>query len=149
MTAGYSGTSLVKKLGIKPGSSLLLVRAPDGFEKELVGLPDVRPRRIAAPLRHKGSDRPDITVWFVTRRAELEAGIAAAVDATGAGLWIAWPKKASGVKSDVTENVVRDAGLAHGVVDYKVCAINALWSGLKFARRRATAQTRRDRPASS
>ncbi len=148
MTSGYSGTPLARKLGIKPGSTLVLVKAPDGFETELTDLPDdVSPARMGTPgPRGAGAD---ITVWFVTRRAELEGAIARAVEAMGAGLWIAWPKKASGVVSDVTEDVVRQAGLAEGVVDYKVCAINQVWSGLKFARRRAPAGTRRGRPARS
>lgn len=129
--AGYSGTPLVKKLGIKPASHLLLLRAPDGFERELIGLPkDVE---VGTRL---GATTPDLIVWFVTRRGELETKIATIGKAMGPGLWIAWPKKSSGMKSDIVEDVVRNAGLAHGLVDYKVCAINETWSGLKFARRR-------------
>ena len=147
MTNAYSGTPLAKKLGIKPESTLVLVRAPDAFEAELTDLPDsVAPVRAATPGRHPGAD---ITVWFVSRRAELESAIARAVETMGAGLWIAWPKKASGVSSDLTEDIVRNAGLAHGVVDYKVCAINQVWSGLKFARRRAPAGTPGGRRARS
>jgi hypothetical protein len=128
--AGYSGTPLVKKLGIKPGSTLALVGAPAGFRRELLGLPkDVR-------VRAEATDTPDIVVWFVRRRLELETGIPHMGVAMGPGLWVAWPKKASGLKSDVTEDVVRAAGLANGLVDYKVCAINDIWSGLKFARRK-------------
>src|SRR5438132_10026601 len=128
--AGYSGTPLVKKLGIKPGSRVAIVRAPDGFQSELVGLPaDVQvTMRVAAT--------PDLIVWFVTRRGELETKIGSIEKTMGAGLWIAWPKKASGMKTDLVEDVVRSAGLAHGLVDYKVCAINETWSGLKFARRK-------------
>jgi hypothetical protein len=128
--AGYSGTPLVKKLGIKPGSSLALVSAPAGFRRELVGMPkDVK-------VRIEPTDTPDLVVWFVRRRMELDAGIARVGGAMGPGLWVAWPKKASGLQTDVTEDVVRAAGLAHGLVDYKVCAINDVWSGLKFARRK-------------
>jgi len=128
--AGYSGTPLVKKLGIKPGTTLALLRAPDGFRESLEGIPeDVR-------VVSRAEVAADLTVWFVTRRGELDAGIAGVAKTMGAGLWISWPKKASGVKTDLDENVIRDAGLAHGLVDYKVCAIDTTWSGLKFARRR-------------
>lgn len=130
--AGYSGTPLVKKLGIKPATSLVLISAPAGFQRELVGLPgDVR-------MSARASGRPDLIVWFVGSQKALDARvepISALVGAPGSGLWIAWPKKASGLATDLTENIIRDAGLAHGLVDYKVCAINATWSGLKFARR--------------
>jgi hypothetical protein len=131
--AGYSGTPLVRKLGIKPATSLALLSAPAGFARELVGLPgDVR-------VSTRAGGRPDLIVWFVGSQKALEARvepISALVNAPGRGLWIAWPKKASGLATDLTENSIRDAGLAHGLVDYKVCAINETWSGLKFARRK-------------
>jgi hypothetical protein len=128
--AGYSGTPLVKKLGLKPGSTLAVMGAPTGFRKELVGIPkDVR-------VRVEPTGTPDLVIWFVRKRLELETGIARVGAAMGQGLWVAWPKKASGLQTDVTEDVVRGAGLAHGLVDYKVCAINDVWSGLKFARRK-------------
>jgi hypothetical protein len=129
--AGYSGTPLVKKLGIKPGSTLALVGAPEGFLDELIGLPgDVR-------LLARPAGCPSLIVWFVDSRRALEGRIPTVSQQMGEGLWIAWPKKASGVASDLTEDVVRAAGLKHGLVDYKVCAVNDTWSGLKFARRRA------------
>jgi hypothetical protein len=131
--AGYSGTPLVKKLGIKPASTLALLSAPDGFPRLLKGLP--------ADLRLLGR-RPagaDVTIWFVTRQRDLDRRIAEVAAAMGPGLWIAWPKKTSGKPSDLTENLVRDAGLACGLVDYKVCAIDETWSGLKFARRKPPA----------
>ena len=128
--AGYSGTPLVKKLGIKPASSLSLLSAPDGFTRLLTGLPrDVRIlRRVAPPA--------DLTIWFVTARRDLDRRVASVAARMGGGLWIAWPKKASGMKTDLTENLVRDAGLMNGLVDFKVCAIDETWSGLRFARRR-------------
>ena len=127
---GYSGTPLVKKLGIKPASTLALVSAPDGFSKELVGLPaDVR-------IVTRAAGTPDLGIWFVRSRRDLDARIRPIGARLGGALWIAWPKKASGVVTDITENAVRDAGLAHGLVDYKVCAITDVWSGLKFARRK-------------
>ncbi len=123
----------MKKLGIAPGSRLALVGAPDRFERELVGLPgDVRVvTRIAAA--------PDLAVWFITSRRDLDRRMPAVAKNMGKGLWIAWPKKASGVRTDLSEDVVRAAGLAHGLVDYKVCAINDVWSGLKFARAKSKA----------
>lgn len=128
--AGYSGTPLVKKLGIKPATRLALLAAPTSFRAELVGLPD--DVRISTRLERA----PELTIWFTASRKELEGRMPQIAAAMGAGLWVAWPKKASGVRSDVTEDVIRNAGLAHGLVDYKVCAINTTWSGLKFARRK-------------
>ena len=129
-TAGYSGTPLVKKLGIKPGMRLALAGAPRGFRRELIGLPrDVR----ISPQMDKS---PDLIVWFVQSRRAMEGMMPAVAGRMGNGLWVAWPKKASGVNTDVTEDVIRAAGLASGLVDYKVCAINNIWSGLKFARRK-------------
>ena len=128
--AGYSGTPLVKKLGIKPESSLALLGAPLRFRAELVGLP------AGVRISTRAAGQPDLVVWFVQRRRDLEARVDRVGRLMGSGLWIAWPKKASGVPTDVTEDLVRGAGLAHGLVDYKVCAINETWSGLKFARRK-------------
>ena len=128
--AGYSGTPLVRKLGIKPDSRLVLIGAPQGFRAELIGLPD----GVRIATRLQGS--PDLAIWFVSTRREVEGRMPQVASAMGQGLWVAWPKKASGVVTDVTEDTIRNAGLAHGIVDYKVCAIDAVWSGLKFARRR-------------
>jgi hypothetical protein len=120
----------VKKLGIKPGTTLALLGAPVGFLRELAGLPeDVQiVTRLGRP--------PELTVWFVQARRDLDRRMKTVGRAMGQGLWVAWPKRASGVTTDLTEDVVRAAGLANGLVDYKVCAINETWSGLKFARRR-------------
>ena len=127
--AGYSGTPLVKKLGLKPATTLALLGAPDGFVGELVGLSgDVR---VVTRL----SGAPALTIWFVSSKKMLDKGITRISAEMGQGLWIAWPKKASGIVTDVNEDLVRNAGLAQGIVDYKVCAINFTWSGLKFARR--------------
>jgi hypothetical protein len=119
----------VKKLGIAPGSTLALIGAPDGFRRELIGLPrDVR-------VRSRVGAAPDLIVWFVRNRRTLDAGIADVSETMGKGLWLAWPKRATGLAPDLSEDVIRGAGLAHGLVDYKVCAMNDVWSGLKFARR--------------
>jgi hypothetical protein len=128
--AGYSGTPLVRKLGIKPDSRLVLMGAPRGFRATLAGLP--AGVRIGTLL----DGAPDLAIWFVSSRREVEGRMPQIAAAMGQGLWVAWPKKASGVVTDVTEDVIRNAGLAHGIVDYKVCAIDATWSGLKFARRK-------------
>jgi hypothetical protein len=129
--AGYSGTPLVKKLGIKPGSTLALLEAPRGFRRELLGMP--KGVRVSQAL---GGNPPDLIVWFVMSGRALDVRMASVSRAMGTGLWVAWPKKASGVATDLTEDVVRAAGLANGLVDYKVCAINETWSGLKFAKRK-------------
>jgi hypothetical protein len=134
--AGYSGTPLAKKLGIKPDFSLALVEAPVGFERLLEGLPeDVEPVRGL-----KGRSPVDVVVVFVTRRAELMKRFAQAAgrlsEQTGAGVWVAWPKKSSGVATDITEDVIREVCLPSGLVDNKVCAIDETWSGLRMVRRR-------------
>jgi CheY-like chemotaxis protein len=128
--AGYSGTPLPKKLGIKEGATVVLVGAPPGFEETLGALP--AGARLVRAARAGG----DLTLWFLTRRAELDRRIVPMAAEMGAGLWICWPKMASGVKTDLREPIVREVGLAHGIVDYKVCAVDPTWSGLKFARRK-------------
>jgi hypothetical protein len=138
--AGYSGAPLVRKLGIKPEAQLGLIGAPEGFDDTLGELPPgVRVRR------RLGGQAFDVIVAFHTRRGDLERrlpALTAALDPAG-GLWLAWPKRASGVATDVTEDVVRSAGLAAGLVDNKVCAIDHVWSGLRLVYRL------RDRPAAS
>ncbi len=130
--AGYSGTPLPRKLGIKPGYAVALVGAPDDFERTLGELPpDVT-------LRRRAQGRCDLIVWFVGSRRDLERRVARFGDKAGAGgLWICWPKKASGVVSDLSERVVRETGLAHGLVDYKIASIDRTWSGLRFTRRKS------------
>jgi hypothetical protein len=126
--AGYSGTPLPRKLGIREGSTVALVNAPTGFEKTLSGLPP------GVVIRSAAKARSDLTLWFVTSRKTLEASLARmTARAAKGGLWIVWPKKASGVPSDLTEDVVRQAGLASGIVDFKVCAVDSTWSGLRFS----------------
>ena len=140
MDAGYSGTPLPRKLGIGEGSRVLLVNAP--------------PTLVLAPLpggvivhRRRTGDPYDIVLLFVTGRHALEARfvqLSGRIVANGA-VWVCWPKRASGVATDLTENVVREHGLLVGLVDVKVAAIDATWSGLKFVRRladRATVSSR-------
>lgn len=131
--AGYSGTPLPKKLGIKPGTCVLLARAPGEFPEVLGELPEgVR------LLRRFGRD-VDLILWFVRSVRELEAGIQTWAGRVGkGGIWIVWPKKSSALASDLSQSVVRKTGLSSGLVDYKIAAIDETWSGLKFAVRRRT-----------
>ena len=130
-TPDYSGTPLPKKLGIREGHRIALVRAPAGFAQTLGALP--------AGVRSSsrlGADR-DVVVLFCRSLQQLRADFARAGRclADRGGLWVAWPKKASGVRTDLDDNVVRAVGLDAGLVDNKVCAIDATWSGQRFARR--------------
>lgn len=132
--AGYSGTPLPKKLEIKEGTRVALVGAPADFAKTLGKLP---PR---ATLRRGLAAPRDLTIWFITSRRQLEGDLVRMLpprDETTAGhLWIAWPKKSSGVKTDLTEDVLREVVLPLGMVDRKVCAVDETWSGLLFSWRR-------------
>ena len=126
----YSGTPLVKKLGVKENSSLALVDAPDGFALSLGRVPE------GLTIREKLGYRADLAMWFVRSSAELSRGIGKIAANLDRGLiWIAWPKKTSALASDLSQVAVRSAGLANGLVDFKVCAIDATWSGLLFKRR--------------
>lgn len=130
--AGYSGTPLPQKLGIKEGATVGLIGAPEGFEEELQPLPP------GVTFRRQARGRLDVAVCFVTRATDLErrfSKLAQVIDQAG-GLWVAWPKKASGRATDLHEQAVRDIGLAAGLVDNKVCAIDDTWSGLRFVYRR-------------
>lgn len=128
--AGYSGTPLAKKLGIKPGHAVGLVGAPEGFEAMLEGMPAG-----VTVLRGQGRTRRfDVMVCFFTRRADFEKafdGLSRQLD-PAAGLWIAWPKRSSGLPTDLNENILREVVLPSGMVDNKVCAVDERWSGLRF-----------------
>lgn len=129
--SGYSGTPLPKKLGTREGSRVLLVGAPAGFAATLGALP------AGARTASRGRGPFDIIIWFCNNRYQLETGTERMTRAAGDGmLWTCWPKKSSGVASDLTEQSFRDALLPHGLVDSKVCAIDATWSGLRFTKRR-------------
>ena len=122
-----------KKLGIKPGHRVLLLRAPDGFERDTLGaLPD------GVTVARSARGTADVIVAFFDRRAELTRRMPALRErmAPACGLWIAWPKRASRVPTDMTEDVVREVALPTGLVDNKVCAIDATWSGLRLVIRR-------------
>jgi hypothetical protein len=128
--AGYSGTPLAKKLAIKEGHVLALLGAPAGWA--VPDLPD------AVEVRTDLRRAPDTTIAFVRSRGELNRQAPRLVKATGptAGLWIAWPRKAGGHVSDMTEQSLRDTFLPTGLVDVKVAAIDDDWSGLRFVWRK-------------
>lgn len=132
--AGYSGTPLSKKLGLKDGHRLGLLDAPDGF-LDLLDPPDLA--SITTSLR--GTRPLDVVLLFTTSTRALERRFARARDriAKDGGLWVCWPKRSSGVATDLTETSVRAHGLAMGLVDNKVCAVDETWSGLRFVWRLA------------
>ena len=125
---GYSGTPLAQKLGIREGHRLAFPSAPEGFAKLLGALPS------GTTVKSRAVGPLDVIVFFTTSRSELERRMPAlrrAMD-PAAGLWIAWPKRSSGVETDMTEGVARELGLANRLVDNKVCAIDEVWSGLRL-----------------
>jgi hypothetical protein len=124
---GYSGRPLTAKLGIKDTSRVLMSNAPNGFTLD------------CAYSTRAGREPYDVILMFCHRLADLRRGWAAAVrrTVTNGALWIAWPKKSSGVPTDLTEDVIRRHALANGLVDVKVCAVDETWSGLKLVRRLA------------
>ena len=127
--APYSGTPLPRKLGIKPGLRVLLLSAPAGFEEDMLGeLPE------GVKVGRSARGTADVIVSFHTRRADLARRLPrlrAAME-PAAGLWIAWPKRASKVPTDLTEDVVRELALANVLVDNKVAALDERWSGLRL-----------------
>jgi hypothetical protein len=128
--AGYSGTPLPKKLGMKDAHRVALLHAPPNFAKTLVPMPaDVT---IAESLA--GKQPIDVILLFCKDQKTLTNDFpkAAARLAQNGGLWVCWPKKSSGVATDLTENPIRNLGLAAGLVDNKVCAVDETWSGLRF-----------------
>jgi hypothetical protein len=137
--AGYSGTPLVKKLGFKPGFRVAFVNAPGQFASDLGDLPDdiqVLNDNLRSPL--------DLVVLFVTSQQTMKSGFPKLAKklANNGMLWVSWPKKSSGVATDLNENIIRSIGLDAGLVDVKVCAINEVWSGLKFVYRLRDRQSR-------
>jgi hypothetical protein len=129
--AGYSGTPLVQKLGIRPGLRIVLINAPEGFAKTLGELPEGVVLAWRAPSARRPSDG---VIWFVSRASELRRRfpvLRARMLPTGS-LWVCWPKRASGVATDMTEHAIRQLALPTGLVDNKVCAVDATWSGLRL-----------------
>ena len=128
---GYSGTPLPKKLGIKDGIRVSLISAPTDVRAEL------KPALAHCEIVGDGKTPLDFAMVFTKSKSELtkEFRRISGLLAPAGMLWISWPKKTSGVATDLDENVVRDIGLAAGLVDVKVCAVTEVWSGLKFVRR--------------
>ncbi len=130
--AGYSGTPLAQKLGIKPGFRVKVTAAPPNYAELVAPLPDGA--SLAPNLK------PPVDIWhlFARSRAELDARLPACVDAVrpAGTLWVSWPKKASGVATDLSEDGIRELALPFGLVDVKVCAVDATWSGLKLVIRK-------------
>ena len=127
--AGYSGTPLPKKLGIQPESTVALIDAPEDFERTLGTLPS------GVNLLSNSKGKQTLTLWFVTSLHEYQSRIKA-IAAQTLRVWIIWPKQSSGVQTDLSERNVREVGLSIGLVDYKVCAVDATWSGLLFTHRK-------------
>ncbi len=128
--AAYQNTPLVKKLGLKPDQVVAVLNGPDGFVDQLGTLPQ------GVSFRFQARGKCDLVIWFVTSARELKRRIARIGQYAGRdGLWIAWPKKSSSKPTDLTQALVRKEGLAQPLVDYKVCAIDKTWTGLKFAHR--------------
>lgn len=128
--AGHAGTHLPRRLGIREGDRVAVIAAPRGYPEALAELPGVH-------VHDTVRGRNDVIVFFAARRNELSrrfASFVRSLDRDG-GLWIAWPKRTSGVITDLTENEVREVGLGAGLVDNKVCAIDETWSGLRFVYR--------------
>ncbi len=130
--ARFAGVPLAKKLGIKESSVIALIGAPEGFEDVLGELPK-------GVVCHRDPERRrDLTFWFPDTRREMKQQIGAMGEfARKGGLWVIWPKKSSGVVSDLSQPVVRHIGLAVGLVDFKVASIDATWTGLRFTQRKA------------
>ena len=129
--AGYSGRPLPAKLGISTGKDLLLLDPPDGFESTLGALPD------GVRIRRRATGKSHVVILFCRSMRDLEKRLEKAKNlmADGGSLWIAWQKKASSAGSDLTQATVRRKGLDSGLVDYRICSIDDIWSGLRFARR--------------
>jgi hypothetical protein len=128
--AGYSGTPLVKKLGIKPGSNIAVLNPPTDYESELDLPEDVT-------INSRSGKPLDFAQLFVKSEKDLKAKFskyAKRLNASGM-IWVSWPKKSSRVSTDLSENIVREVGLTAGLVDVKICAVNEVWSGLKFVYR--------------
>jgi hypothetical protein len=130
--AGYSGTPLAKKLGIKPGSSVFVDGAPMAYEQLVAPMPD------GVSMQAAMDSSTDILHLFSTSRTKLAAALKRAVRhlRPDAALWVSWPKKASRVPTDITEDVIRELALPLGLVDIKVCAVDDVWSGLKLVVRK-------------
>ncbi|MEP9357781.1 hypothetical protein [Sphingomonas sp. KR3-1] len=132
MTEGYSGTPLAQKLGLKPGIRAWFCNMPDSVRAE------IDPRALGIEEYEAASSGLQAAHIFVTERAKLERELEAllALIDRGGFIWVSWPKKAAGMETDVTEDVIREVALPKGLVDIKVCAVDTIWSGLKLVIRK-------------
>lgn len=128
----YTAKPLAGKLGLKPGSSLALVDAPEDFERVLGALPE------GATVKRGLRGRCAFVLWFVRTEKELRRALPKWKKAAEAGtrIWVAWPKKGSSIESDLAQDLVRTAPHSHGLVDFKICALDADWSGMCFVKRK-------------
>jgi hypothetical protein len=127
----YAGQPLIKKLGIKTGMKVALMNAPADFSQTVGPLPE------NAQFQENDQTGCSLAIWFIRSQAELNQALQISTDTDGLqSAWLAWPKKASGYSTDLTQPIVRETGLSRGWVDYKICAIDSVWSGLLFARRK-------------
>jgi hypothetical protein len=133
MTVGYSGTPLPQKLGIKPGMSIAVLKAPPDIEAILGDLPE------GVTVSHRLTGHRDLVLIFITRQVDLASRLPGLINtiAPNGMIWVAWPKRASKTETDMTEDVIREIVLpASALVDVKVCAIDRIWSGLKLVIRK-------------
>jgi len=131
--AGYSGTPLAKKLGIKAGATVFLSNPPANYAKLVAPLPG------GVSMARRVTMATDLIHFFFTSRTDLERGLKSALKSMrpDAAVWVSWPKKSSGVSTDITEDTIRAVALPMGLVDIKVCAVDEVWSGLKLVIRRS------------
>lgn len=132
MTVGYSGTPLAKKLGIKEGSTVLLIEVPENYQSLLQPLP------ASVSFANQATEAIDLVHLFATRKEALQKHLAFLRKKlrADASVWVSWPKKSSKVSTDITEDTIREAALPLGFVDVKVCAVSEVWSGLKIVVRK-------------
>jgi hypothetical protein len=131
--AGYSGTTLAKKLGIKAGATVFLSNPPANYAKLVAPLPG------GVSMARRVTMATDLIHFFFTSRTDLERGLKSALKSMrpDAAVWVSWPKKSSGMATDITEDTIRAVALPMGLVDIKVCAVDEVWSGLKLVIRRS------------
>ena len=137
--AGYSGTPLPRKLGIKPGLTVVTINASANYRRLLGQIPD------SVTFSNRVTANSMFVHLFTTKRSELERRLSILRDkiSDNGAIWVSWPKKSSGISTDVTEDVIREIALPFGFVDIKVCAVDETWSGLKLMIRRENRKSKR------
>ncbi len=139
--AAYSGTPLPRKLGMRENETVLLVNSPEGFIDTLLPLPQ------GIRFRKRGVGKCDLIIWFCPSMRQFQAGLERLLKVLGkGGIWIAWPKKSSGVATDLTPIAIRKGGLEAGLVDFKICSIDNTWSALRFTRQKGGTGAARSNP---